>query len=195
MFRSFWERERHILTSRDGFLVDISPSCGYLSFMRVLGIDPGLNITGYGVLESQGDSHRVIEAGVIRTNAREPMAARLGEIARELGEIIAQFQPEAVAVEELYSHYAHPRTAIIMGHARGVIFLKAGEAGINVYPYSSTRIKKSLTGNGRANKMQMQLMIKSTLGLDSAPEPPDAADALAAALCHAMACDHVEVAL
>ena len=163
--------------------------------MRVLGIDPGLNITGYGVLESNGDSQRVIEAGVIRTDAREPMASRLGEIARELGEIIAQFQPEAVAVEELYSHYAHPRTAIIMGHARGIVFLKAGEAGISVFPYSSTRIKKSLTGNGRANKQQMQLMIKSTLGLASAPEPPDAADALAAALCHLMASQHVEVAL
>lgn len=147
------------------------------------------------MLESDSGSHRVIEAGVIRTNAREPMASRLGEIARELGEIIAQFQPEAVAVEELYSHYAHPRTAIIMGHARGVIFLKAGEAGIKVYPYSSTRIKKSLTGNGRANKHQMQLMIKSTLGLASTPEPADAADAMAAALCHLMAGEHVGVAL
>ena len=154
-----------------------------------------MNITGYGVLESSGDSHRVIEAGVIRTNAREPLASRLGEIARELGEIIAQFQPEAVAVEELYSNYAHPKTAIIMGHARGVVFLKAGEAGISVYPYSSTRIKKSLTGNGRANKRQMQLMIRSTLGLVRAPEPPDAADAMAAALCHLMACEHVGAAL
>jgi crossover junction endodeoxyribonuclease RuvC len=158
--------------------------------MRVLGIDPGLNITGYGVLESEGDEARVVEAGVIRTNDREPMSRRLCEIARELGGIISQFEPEAVAVEELYSHYAHPRTAIVMGHARGVIFLKAAEAGLNVFPYSSTRIKKSLTGNGRASKQQMQLMIRSTLGLVSTPEPPDTADALAVALCHIRAREH-----
>ena len=77
-----------------------------------------------------------------------------------------------------------------MGHARGIVFLKAAEAGVEVFPYSSTRIKKSLTGNGRANKQQMQLMIRSTLGLESVPEPPDAADALAAALCHIRAMEH-----
>jgi len=162
--------------------------------MRVLGIDPGLNVTGYGIIETESGHRKVVEAGVVRTDARIPIAMRLMEIAKEVEGILEQFRPASVAIEELYSHYAHPRTAIIMGHARGIVFLKAAEAGIEVIPYSATRIKKSLTGNGRANKQQMQLMIKSTLGLNSVPEPPDAADALAAALCHIRAMEHEQVA-
>ena len=162
--------------------------------MRVLGIDPGLGITGYGIIEQENRRIRVIEAGVIRTNERQPMEARLSEIASELKAIIAESNPDAIAVEELYSHYQHPRTAIIMGHARGIVFLKAGEAGISVYPYASTRVKKSLTGNGRASKRQMQRMIMSTLSLGKLPEPPDAADALAIALCHCHQCREEEVA-
>lgn len=158
--------------------------------MRVLGIDPGLNITGYGLLEDAGETIRVLEAGVVRTDSREEMAMRLREIAREIETIISQFHPDVVAIEELYSHYGHPKTAIIMGHARGIIFLQAAEAGIPVMPYASTRIKKSLTGNGRASKQQMQLMIRSALDLDAVPEPPDAADALAVALCHCRAVAH-----
>lgn len=161
--------------------------------MRVLGIDPGLNITGYGLLEDAGENIRVLEAGVVRTDSREEMAVRLREIAREIETIINQFRPDVVAIEELYSHYGHPKTAIIMGHARGIIFLQAAEAGIPVMPYASTRIKKSLTGNGRASKQQMQLMIRSALELDAVPEPPDAADALAVALCHCRAVAHNEV--
>ncbi len=160
--------------------------------MRVLGIDPGLNVTGYGVLEADGDHPKVVEAGVVRSNARKCLAERLNEISRELNEIIGQFQPQAIAVEELYSHYTHPITAVIMGHVRGVIFLKAAEAGIPVESYASTRIKKSLTGNGRATKQQIQKMVKSTLGLPAVPEPPDAADALAIALCHCRALLHNE---
>lgn len=158
--------------------------------MRVLGIDPGLNITGYGILEESDDKMCVIEAGVIRTKANSSMSNRLLEIARELENIIKQFQPSVVAIEELYSHYGHPKTAIIMGHARGIIFLKAAEERIPVVPYASTRIKKSLTGNGRASKQQMQLMIRSELDLPEVPEPPDTADALAVALCHCRAEAH-----
>ncbi|MGD8923142.1 MAG: crossover junction endodeoxyribonuclease RuvC [Candidatus Zixiibacteriota bacterium] len=158
--------------------------------MRILGIDPGLRITGYGLIECDGDRRTVVEAGVIRTDDRQDIPLRLSEISRELKAIIEQFRPDVMAVEELYSHYAHPRTAIIMGHARGIVFLQAAEAGMKVFPYSSTRIKKSLTGNGRANKQQMQLMIRSTLRLSEVPEPPDAADALAAALCHIEAMQH-----
>jgi crossover junction endodeoxyribonuclease RuvC len=161
--------------------------------MRVLGIDPGLNITGYGILDEEDQQIKLVEAGVVRTSGTEPMAERLGEIGRELGKIIGQFSPDVIAVEELYSHYAHPKTAIIMGHARGVIFLKAAETGIEVRPYASTRIKKSLTGNGRATKEQVQLMIRSTLGLTEVPEPPDVADALAIALCHCRSLAHQEV--
>jgi crossover junction endodeoxyribonuclease RuvC len=157
--------------------------------MRILGVDPGLHITGYGVLDS-GDNIAVVEAGVVRTDRRESLEKRLCEIATQLQEIITQLKPDVVAVEELYSHYGHPKTAIIMGHARGVIFLKAAEAGLPVFPYSATRVKKSLTGNGRAPKRQMQLMITSTLGLSQVPEPADAADALAVALCHCRAMSH-----
>ncbi len=152
--------------------------------MRILGIDPGLSITGYGVLDTKNGELRVVEAGVVRTDAKEAMEKRLLEIGRGIEEIITQFQPDAISIEELYSHYGHPRTAIIMGHARGIVFLKAAEADVMVYPYSATKVKKSLTGNGRASKRQMQYMIQSTLGLTEAPESPDVADALAVALCH-----------
>ena len=158
--------------------------------MRVIGIDPGLNITGYGVLDDLNGRLSVVEIGVIRTKISQPTEERLKIIAHDLEEIISQFQPDQMAVEELYSHYNHPKTAIIMGHARGVIFLKAAEAKIEVISYSATRIKNSITGHGRASKEQMQLMIKSTLGLSEVPEPADAADAVAAALCHIQACDH-----
>ena len=158
--------------------------------MRVAGIDPGLSITGYGILESSGGEIRLIEAGIIRTDQKQPMELRLNEIGREVEAVLKQFGPETVAIEELYSHYAHPRTAIVMGHARGVVCCKAAEAGIAVQAYASTRIKKSLTGNGRAAKEQVQLMIQSTLGLSGVPEPPDAADALAVALCHCRALEH-----
>ena len=161
-----------------------------MPYMRILGIDPGLNITGYGVLDGEDDSIETVEAGIVRTNAKEPLANRLCEIANETGKIILQLKPDAMAIEELYSHYGHPKTAIIMGHARGVIFLEAAEAGLQVFSYASTRIKKSLTGNGRASKKQMQLMITNTLGLNTVPEPADVADALAVALCHYRAQAH-----
>lgn len=166
-----------------------------MTVMRILGIDPGLNITGYGVLEADLQQVAVVEAGVVRTNGQNSMADKLLQIGTEIEGVISQFHPDAIAIEELYSHYGHPQTAIVMGHARGVIFLKAVEAGVPIFPYASTRIKKSLTGNGRASKQQMQLMIKSTLHLANIPEPPDVADALAVALCHCRATAHNQVTL
>ena len=163
--------------------------------MRILGIDPGLLVTGYAVLESDGtpETPRLVEAGVVRTDDRAAMADRLAELAGQVRDIIVQFAPSAVAVEELYSHYQHPRTAIIMGHARGVVLLEASRAGLPVYPYASTRIKKALTGNGRAAKRQMQAMIRSTFALPAVPEPPDVADAMAVALCHCRSVGREEV--
>ena len=152
--------------------------------MVIIGIDPGLHITGYGVIESSGTRTRVLEAGIIRTNQNREFELKLNEIHAEISKIIAQFKPDYIAVEELYSHYAHPRTAIIMGHARGVVFLQAAQSGIPVVSYASTRIKKSLTGNGRASKSQVQKMIKTALKLKADIASPDTADALAAALCH-----------
>ena len=160
--------------------------------MRVLGIDPGLNVTGYGIVDSDGEQVRLVETGVVRSDASTPLAVRLNELARGVREILDQFRPDAVAVEDLYSHYAHPKTAIIMGHARGIVFFRAAEAGVEVYQYAATRIKKSLTGNGRASKEQVQLMIKSAFALPCVMEPSDASDALATALCHCRTLQNLE---
>ena len=152
--------------------------------MIIVGVDPGLHITGYSVLESDGHNTRVIEAGIIDTKKSSAFEAKLNEIFTELGNIIKQFKPDYIAVEELYSHYVHPKTAIIMGHARGIIFLQASRNRIPVISYASTRIKKSLTGNGRATKVQMQKMIRAILKLKNEFYSADTADALAVALCH-----------
>ncbi len=147
--------------------------------MRILGIDPGLQLCGYAVVE--GDS--LIEAGAVRTNAKSAIEVKLNHIAEDIESLLKKFRPEVVAVEQLYSHYAHPRTAILMGHARGVILQSCAAAGIEVRSFSATRIKKSLTGNGRASKQQVQRTIQTILRLPRLPEPPDVADAIAAALC------------
>ena len=152
---------------------------------RILGVDPGLEITGYGVLEPAIGAPQLVEAGVIRGgDSRVPLAERLATIHRGISDAIATLNPAAMALEQLYSHYAHPRTSILMGHARGVLCLAAAEAGIPVISYSATQIKRILTGNGRAPKGQVQLAIRRELRLERLPEPPDVADALAVALCH-----------
>jgi crossover junction endodeoxyribonuclease RuvC len=143
-----------------------------------------LNITGYGVLEVAPGGPKLCEAGVVRGRTRHSLAARVLEIHTGLSEVIAALKPAVMALEELYSHYARPRTSILMGHARGVICLAAAEAEIKVVHYSATRIKKILTGNGRAPKIQMQQAVQRELRLAAMPEPPDVADALAVALCH-----------
>jgi crossover junction endodeoxyribonuclease RuvC len=155
---------------------------------RILGLDPGLQVTGYGVLEITPAGPRVCEAGIVRGAERErdkaDMALRLANLYTGIVEVIDQYQPRAVAVEQLYAHYEHPRTAILMGHARGVLLLAAGMHGLPVTSYNATRIKKTITGHGRASKVQMQHAMLRELGLPTLPEPPDVADALAAALCH-----------
>ena len=152
--------------------------------MIILGIDPGLNITGYGLINDDNGAVNVIEAGVLRSKAAHPLERRLCDLYEGLNSLISEFVPDAVSVEEVYSHYNHPRTAVIMGHARGVLFLAAGKADIPVYSYSATRIKKSLTGSGRATKEQVSRMICSVLNCDTSSVPADVSDALAAALCH-----------
>jgi crossover junction endodeoxyribonuclease RuvC len=151
--------------------------------MRFLGIDPGLLVCGYASLEVGPDSEKLIEAGVIRTPADLALEQRLDRIAGDTASLLESLRPDVVAVEELYSHYAHPKTAILMGHARGVILQKCAEAAIEVRSFSATRIKKSITGNGRASKEQMQRTIQTVLCLPALPEPSDVADAIAAALC------------
>lgn len=156
------------------------------SVSRILGIDPGLQITGYGAIACESLGPRVLEAGVIRSQegGSSGLAARLLSVYNGLVEVIDQFHPEAVAVEQLFAHYQHPRTAILMGHARGVVLLAAAQRGLSVVDYSATSIKKTITGSGRASKEQVQRTIQRELGLAQAPEPPDVADALAVALCH-----------
>lgn len=155
--------------------------------VRILGIDPGLQVSGYAVLEARGGSPRVREAGVLRSaEGRETtdMAQRLRHLYDGIVEVLEQFKPGVVVVEQLFAHYDHPRTAILMAHARGVLFLAAGQRDLPVISYNATRIKKTITGNGRASKEQVQRTIQRELGLAKLPEPPDVADALAAALCH-----------
>ena len=149
----------------------------------ILGIDPGLNITGYGVLQNSTEGLHIVEAGVVRTT-RTDLPQRINTIYDGIREVIESLQPGCVAIEELYSHYAHPKTAILMGHARGVICLAAAQAEIPVYHYAATQVKKILTGNGHASKAQMQMAICHEFKLSEPPSPPDVADALAIALCH-----------
>lgn len=151
---------------------------------RILGVDPGLNITGYAILEGTDRGPIVREAGIIRGIAHRDLAERLAVLHRGISEVIGAYQPQTMALEQLYSHYQRPRTAILMGHARGVICLAASQAGMPVENYPATRVKKLLTGNGRASKGQMQLAVQRELGLSQLPEPHDVADALAIALCH-----------
>jgi len=151
---------------------------------RILGIDPGLNITGYGVLECGIGPPRLCEAGIVRGKSRGSLTGRLLEIHQGVADVIGALSPSVMALEQLYSHYKRPRTAILMGHARGVICLAAAQAGIPVIHYSATQVKRILTGAGRAGKAQVQLAIRRELALPQIPEPPDVADALAIALCH-----------
>jgi crossover junction endodeoxyribonuclease RuvC len=150
---------------------------------RVLGIDPGLHITGYAAVDFGGREPAVVEAGALRTSPRADMAQRITQLHTDLGQLIADFKPDLVAIEQLYSHYKHPRTAILMGHARGVLILACGQAGVGVKNMPATNVKKSLTGNGHASKLQVQRAIQAVCHLKELPQPPDVADAIAIALC------------
>lgn len=151
---------------------------------RILGIDPGLNVTGYGVVEVTSAGIALCEAGVVRGTSRHSLTLRVHEIHQGITEVIAALQPQVMAIEQLYAHVSRPRTSILMGHARGVLCLAGAQAGIPVVHYSATQIKKILTGSGRAPKVQIQQAIQRELSLAAPPEPNDVADALAVAVCH-----------
>jgi crossover junction endodeoxyribonuclease RuvC len=159
--------------------------------MRILGIDPGLQITGYGVLDWKPVRPVLVDGGVIRLKPKTPLADRLVELESELDSLLEEHKPDVCAVEQLYSHYAHPRTAILMGHARGVILLLARKRGIQLEQFAANRVKKSLSGQGHASKLQMQRAVQSLWNLPQLPEPPDVADALAVAFCCGMHLDRV----
>jgi crossover junction endodeoxyribonuclease RuvC len=153
---------------------------------RVIGIDPGLNLTGYGVIECRGREVQLLEAGVIRLprSSGNNLPARLESLFSELREVIEELRPQAMCLEEVYAHAAYPRTSILMGHARGVICLAARLARIPVWSFSAKRIKQAVTGNGNASKQQVQRSVQQLFHLAQAPHPPDVADALAAAMCY-----------
>jgi crossover junction endodeoxyribonuclease RuvC len=153
---------------------------------RVIGIDPGLNITGYGIVTSLEGDIKLVEAGVIRLppSRGENLPLRLESLFRELQQVMREFSPQAMCLEEVYSHADYPRTAILMGHARGVICLAATLEGIPVLSFSAKRVKQSVTGNGNASKTQVQRAVQNFFCLTRVPHPPDVADALAVALCY-----------
>ena len=152
--------------------------------MLVLGVDPGLNATGYGLITFQAGRFQLVEGGVIRSRQADPMERRVGDIFSGILEIIDEFHPDIMAMEEIYSHIKHPKTAVIMAQARGAILAAASLREVPVRSYAATMIKMSLTGNGRAAKDQVQRMVFSLLELSAPEKPYDTYDALAAALCH-----------
>ena len=151
---------------------------------RILGIDPGLRLTGYGLVELVDGALEptLVEGGVIRLNVKASIAERLRQLDEELNELLERTRPTRVVVEKLYAHYKHPRTAILMGHARGVILLGATRRDLPVEDIPSTEVKKALTGYGHASKDQMQRAVAAQFNLAAPPSPPDVADALAIAL-------------
>lgn len=151
--------------------------------MRIIGIDCGTERTGFGVIESDGRSHRFLSAGVIRTKPADRLEYRLKLIALELREVLSNFTPQAVAVEEVF-HAVNAKSALKLAHVRGVALLLAAEAGLAVSEYSPLEVKISVVGYGRAEKQQVGLMVRSLLGINREFESYDATDALAVAICH-----------
>lgn len=152
--------------------------------IRILGIDPGLNITGYGVILVSDSRISVIEAGIVRSKRSHDFCGRVKSIYDGIIDVIDSLSPDCIGLEELYSHYKRPQTAIIMAHARGAICLAAGQKQLPLHSYAATQVKKIITGSGRAPKVQVQQGVARHLNLNSVPDPPDVADALAIALCH-----------
>lgn len=151
--------------------------------MVVLGIDPGLATTGYGVVAEAGGDLQLITYGTFTTRAGDPLAARLQQIYRDLQAIVAEYKPTAAAVEEIF-FAKNARTAFAVGQARGVVLLALADAGLWPVEYTPLQVKEAVVGYGRATKDQVQAMVKVLLGLDAVPQPDDAADALAVAICH-----------
>jgi crossover junction endodeoxyribonuclease RuvC len=160
--------------------------------VRIFGIDPGSQRTGYGCVETDGHRHRLVGCGAVRVRASDDFPARLARIHRELTALLETMRPECVAVESLFSA-ANARSALRLGHARGVAILAAVQAGCTVVEYTPAEVKRAVVGYGRADKQQVQQMVRLLLGLSVAPSPHDAADALAVAICHVHALPPVGV--
>ena len=155
--------------------------------MKIFGIDPGSDRTGYGCIETLGSRHHLVICGTISAPARSTFPEKLKHIHLGLAALLMRHRPDCVAVENLF-HARNVRSALKLGHARGIALLAACEAGLPVVEYAPAEIKRAVVGFGRAEKVQVQEMIKLLLGLDAVPSPHDAADALAVAICHATTC-------
>lgn len=151
--------------------------------MRILGIDPGIAIVGYGVVDKEGNSYKTIAYDAVTTRAHTPLPERLEKVYQGIDEIIKIYKPDAMSIEELFFNN-NAKTALTVGQARGVIILAAVQNNLPVYEYTPLQVKQALTGYGRASKGQIQQMMKSMLGLTEIPKPDDVADALAIAVCH-----------
>ena len=151
--------------------------------MRIIGIDPGYAIMGWGILDLKGNKFSVVDYGSITTNAGVDAAKRLQHIYAELGAIIAKYEPEEAAIEELFFNN-NAKTVILVGEARGIAVLACANAGLEISEYTPLQIKQALVGYGRADKKQVQAMVKAILNLKEVPRPDDTADAVAAAICH-----------
>ena len=158
----------------------------------ILGIDPGYAILGWGVVEYQSSRHRLLGYGTVETSKEFSMPERLKEIYIGLNDVITKYQPDVSAIEELFFN-SNQKTAIKVGEARGAAVLACANAGLQVYEYTPLQIKQALTGYGRAEKQQIQEMVRQVLGLIKPPSPDDAADAVACAICHANASSHIEL--
>jgi crossover junction endodeoxyribonuclease RuvC len=151
--------------------------------VKIFGIDPGSERTGYGCVETDGSRHRIVMCGAVGAPASASFSDKLFEIHRRLVELLAECRADSVAIENIF-YAANVRSALKLGHARGVAMLAAVEAGVPVFEYTPAEIKRAVVGYGRADKPQVQQMVKLLLGLDAVPSPHDAADALAIAICH-----------
>ncbi|TRZ95812.1 crossover junction endodeoxyribonuclease RuvC [bacterium] len=152
--------------------------------MRILGIDPALTITGYGVIDFKKSRLTIIEAGIITTSAKQLISERLQRIFQGVNKLIADTKPQVIVLEKLYSHYRHPTTAYVLGQARGVICLACAQEKIPLVEYAATRVKKAVVGQGLASKYQVQRMVAGILGIKELPKYNDVTDALALALAH-----------
>jgi crossover junction endodeoxyribonuclease RuvC len=159
--------------------------------MRILGIDPALRVTGYGAVEQAGRSVVLIEAGVVAPRTDRPLEERLAELYAAVVDILAQTKPDVVVIEELYTTYKNPGTAILMGHARGVMCLASAQAGVRVETLGHAHVKRALVGSGAARKDQVNAMVTHLLKLRTAPKPNDVSDALAIALAYMNISSHV----
>jgi crossover junction endodeoxyribonuclease RuvC len=152
--------------------------------MIILGIDPALTVTGYGVIDFRKNRLSLLEAGIITTDSREITSKRLDKIYRSVTKLVSDIRPDAMVLEKLYAHYRHPTTAYILGQARGVICLVSARENVPLAEYAATRVKKAIVGNGLASKYQVQRMVVSMLNLGSLPKYTDVTDALALAIAH-----------